>query len=122
MTSNTQKPDESRSKRKKEAESEVSENLQLPSLETSDLEFPESSQSLYKAEPLEKVLNEMNKEIKNLLSKYAHILSERAAVDASYVQELDEILREAKSIENHLLQKRESLKQRFTVISNTLQS
>ncbi|XP_010217719.1 PREDICTED: testis-expressed sequence 12 protein [Tinamus guttatus] len=122
MTSNAQKSDESRSKRKKEAESEALENPQLSSLETSDLEFSEGSQSLYKSEPLEKVLNEMNKEIKNLLSKYAQILSDRAAMDASYVQELDEILREAKAIENHLLQKRESLKQRFTVITNTLQS
>lgn len=49
-------------------------------------------------------------------------LSESAAVDASYVQELDGILKEARTIENHLKQKRESLKQRFTVIANTLQS
>lgn len=49
-------------------------------------------------------------------------LSERAAMDASYIQELDGILKEARTIENHLKQKRESLKQRFTVIANTLQS
>ncbi|XP_025961652.1 testis-expressed protein 12 [Dromaius novaehollandiae] len=122
MTSNTQKSDENRSKRKKEMESEASENPQLSSLEKTDLPFSEGSLSLYKPEPLEKVLNEMNKEIKNLLSKYAHILSDRAAMDASYVQELDGILKEAKTIENHLKQKRESLKQRFAVIANTLQS
>ncbi|XP_010157270.1 PREDICTED: testis-expressed sequence 12 protein [Eurypyga helias] len=122
MTSNTQKPDENRSKRKKEMENEASENPQLSSLDKTDLACSEGSQSLCKPEPLEKVLNEMNKEIKNLLSKYAHILSERAAMDASYVQELDGILKEARTIENHLKQKRESLKQRFTVIANTLQS
>nr|XP_010303096.1 PREDICTED: testis-expressed sequence 12 protein [Balearica regulorum gibbericeps] len=122
MTSNTQKSDENRSKRKKEMENEASENLQLSSLDKTDVAFSEGSQSLYKPEPLEKVLNEMNKEIMNLLSKYAHILSERAATDASYVQELDGILKEARTIENHLKQKRESLKQRFTVIANTLQS
>lgn len=43
-------------------------------------------------------------------------------MDASYVQELDGILKEARTIENHLKQKRESLKQRFTVIANTLQN
>ncbi|XP_005440261.1 testis-expressed protein 12 [Falco cherrug] len=122
MTSNTQKPDENRSKRKKEMENEASENPQLSSLDKTDLAFSEGLQSLHKAEPLEKVLNEMNKEIMNLLSKYAHILSERAAMDASYVQELDGILKEARTIETHLKQKRESLKQKFTVIASTLQS
>nr|XP_009916238.1 PREDICTED: testis-expressed sequence 12 protein [Haliaeetus albicilla] len=122
MTSNTQKPDENRSKRKKEMENEASENPLLSSPDKTDLASSEGSQSLYKPEPLEKVLNEMNKEIMNLLSKYAHILSERAAMDASYLQELDGILKETRTIENHLKQKRESLKQRFTVIANTLQS
>ncbi|XP_009069514.1 PREDICTED: testis-expressed sequence 12 protein [Acanthisitta chloris] len=122
MTSNAPKCDETRSKRKRELENEASEDPPLSSLDKPDLALPESSQSLFNTEVLEKVLNEMNKEIMNLLSKYAHILSERAAVDASYVQELDGILKEAKTIETHLKQKRESLKQRFTVIANTLQS
>ncbi|XP_050570945.1 testis-expressed protein 12 [Cygnus atratus] len=122
MTSNTQKSDENRSKRKKEMEVSTTENPQLSSTDKTDVSFSEGLQSLYKPEPLEEVLNEMNKEIKNLLSKYAHILSERAAMDASYVQELDGILKEARTLENHLKQKRESLKQRFTVIANTLQS
>ncbi|KAM6238317.1 testis-expressed protein 12 [Porphyrio hochstetteri] len=122
MTSNTQKPDENRSKRKKEMENEGSENPQSSFLDKTDVAFSEGSQSLYKPEPLEKVLNEMNKEIMNLLSKYAHILRQRAAMDASYVQELDGILKEARTIENHLKQKKESLKQRFTVIASTLQS
>lgn len=43
-------------------------------------------------------------------------------MDASYVQELDGILKEARTIENHLKQKREALKQRFAVIANALQS
>ncbi|XP_074832797.1 testis-expressed protein 12 [Carettochelys insculpta] len=121
MTSNTVKSDENRSKRRKEMENEASESPQL-SFERPDLALSESSQSLCKPEALEKVLNDMNKEINNLLSKYAHILSDRAAVDASYVQELDGILKEARSIENHLKQKRESLRHRFTIIANTLQS
>ncbi|XP_010132222.1 PREDICTED: testis-expressed sequence 12 protein [Buceros rhinoceros silvestris] len=122
MTSNPQKSDENRSKRKKEVENEASENALMSSHNKTDLALSEGSQSLYICEPLEKILNETNKEIMTLLSKYAHILSESAAMDASYVQELDGILKEARTIENHLKQKRESLKQRFTVLANTLQS
>uniref|UniRef100_A0A8C0FWN3 Testis expressed 12 n=1 Tax=Chelonoidis abingdonii TaxID=106734 RepID=A0A8C0FWN3_CHEAB len=110
MTSNTVKVDENRSKRRKEME--VSESPQLSSLERPDLALSESSQSLYKPEALEKVLN----------GDVFFQLSERAATDASYVQELDGILKEARIIENHLKQKRESLRHRFTVIANTLQS
>ncbi|KAM7030399.1 testis-expressed protein 12 [Acridotheres tristis] len=101
-------------------ETEASENPQLS--DKPDLAPSEDSQSLSKTEPLEKVLNETSKEITNLLSKYANIISTRTALDSSYVQELDEILKEAKAIENHLKQKREMLKQRFTFIANTLQS
>ncbi|KAL2295767.1 hypothetical protein Nmel_017288, partial [Mimus melanotis] len=105
--------------------SEASENPQLS--DKADLAPSEDLQSLSKTEPLEKVLNEMSKEIINLLSKYANIIrflhfSTRIALDSSYVQELDEILKEAKAIENHLKQKREMLKQRFTFIANTLQN
>lgn len=49
-------------------------------------------------------------------------LSSRAALDSSYVRELDGILREARAIDDHLKQKREKLKQRFAVIANSLQS
>ncbi|XP_048824090.1 testis-expressed protein 12 [Lagopus muta] len=122
MTSSAQKPDESRSKRRKELEADDTESPQLSSADTADPALSDGLQSLYKPEPLEELLNEMNKEIKNLLAKYAHILSERAAMDASYVQELDGILKEARTIENHLKQKKESLKQRFAMIANTLQS
>lgn len=48
-------------------------------------------------------------------------ISERAAVDASYIDELDRLFREANIIENFLIQKREFLKQRFAMITNTLQ-
>ncbi|NXN41192.1 TEX12 protein, partial [Rhinoptilus africanus] len=100
------------------------ENPQLSSLDKTDLAFSEGSQSLYKPEPLEKALNVLSSEKVNGVSidfNYRFFqLSERAAMDASYVQELDGILKEARTIENHLKQKRESLKQRFTVIANTL--
>ena len=47
-------------------------------------------------------------------------ISERAAVDASYIDEIDGLFKEANTIENFLIQKRELLRQRFTVIANTL--
>ena len=48
------------------------------------------------------------------------LISERAAVDASYIDEIDGLFKEANTIENFLIQKRELLRQRFTVIANTL--
>ncbi|KAG3286540.1 testis expressed 12 [Ictidomys tridecemlineatus] len=47
-------------------------------------------------------------------------ISERAAIDASYIDEIDGLFKEADIIENFLIQKRELLRQRFTVIANTL--
>ncbi|NXT84621.1 TEX12 protein, partial [Zapornia atra] len=100
------------------------ENPQLSFLEKTDVALSEGSQSLYKPEPLEKVLNVLRSEKVNGVSNdftYKFFpFSERAAMDASYVQELDGILKEARTIENHLKQKRESLKQRFNVIASTL--
>lgn len=93
---------------------------QLSSLGKSDSLCSESSGLFYKDEALEKDLNEMSKEINLMLSTYAKILSERAAVDASYIDEIDGLFKEANVIENFLIQKRELLRQRFTVIANTL--
>ncbi|XP_072774205.1 testis-expressed protein 12 [Taeniopygia guttata] len=119
MASKSQKGDKNRNK-SKNVESEASENPELS--DKTDLAPSEDSQSLLKTESLEKVLNEISKEMNNLLSKYADTISARIALDSSYVQELDEILKEARAIENHLKQKREKLKQRFAVIANSLQS
>ncbi|XP_023797187.1 testis-expressed protein 12 [Cyanistes caeruleus] len=115
--SNSKKADKNRNKSKK-MENEASENPQLS--DKTDLAPSEDSQSLSKTESLEKVLNEVNKEMNNLLTKYADVISARTTLDSSYVQELDEILKEARATENHLKQKREKLKQRFAVIANTL--
>lgn len=42
-------------------------------------------------------------------------------MDASYVEELEGILKEAVSVENHLKSKQESLRQRFAAIASPLQ-
>ncbi|XP_077161664.1 testis-expressed protein 12 [Paroedura picta] len=119
MTSNLEKSDENRNKRKKEIENETPENLPF---EKTDLSLSESSQLAYKSEALEMVLNDTSKEISILISKYAHMLSERAAMDASYVEEFEGILKEAASVENHLKLKQESLRQRLAAIASPLQS
>lgn len=98
----------------------MSDSPQVPSLEKSDSSFSECSGLLYKEETLEKDLSDMSKEINLMLSTYAKLLSERAAVDASYIDELDGLFKEANIIENFLEQKREFVKQRFTLITNTL--
>ncbi|XP_076969036.1 testis-expressed protein 12 isoform X1 [Tamandua tetradactyla] len=120
MASNLVKPDTRRCKRPRELEPQMPDSPQLSSLGKSDSSFSESSGLFYKDEALEKDLNDMSKEINLMLSTYAKILSERAAVDASYIDEIEELFKEANTIENFLMQKRELLRQRFTVIANTL--
>ncbi|XP_035884456.1 testis-expressed protein 12 isoform X1 [Phyllostomus discolor] len=120
MASHLVKPDTGNCKRPRELEPQMPDSLPLPSLGKSDSSFSESSGLFYKDEALEKDLNDMSKEINLMLSTYAKILSERAAVDASYIDEIDGLFKEANTIENFLIQKRELLKQRFTVIANTL--
>uniref|UniRef100_A0ABK0LNU8 Testis expressed 12 n=1 Tax=Rattus norvegicus TaxID=10116 RepID=A0ABK0LNU8_RAT len=99
---------------------QLSESPQVSSLGKSDSSLSECSGLFYKEEALEKDLSDMSKEINLMLSTYAKVLSERAAVDASYIDEIDGLFKEANIIENFLVQKREFLKQRFTVITNTL--
>jgi testis-expressed sequence 12 protein len=100
----------------------MQDHPEMSPLGKSDSSFSECSGLFYKDESLEKDLSDMSKEINLMLSTYAKILSERAAVDASYVEEIDGLFREANTIENFLIQKREFLRQRFIVIANTLQS
>uniref|UniRef100_A0A8C6EJX6 Beta-carotene oxygenase 2 n=2 Tax=Microcebus murinus TaxID=30608 RepID=A0A8C6EJX6_MICMU len=120
MTSHLIKSDTRNCKRPRELEPQVADSPQLSSVGKSDSSFSESSGLFDKDESLEKDLNDMSKEINLMLSTYAKILSERAAVDASYIDEIDVLFKEANTIENFLIQKRELLRQRFTVIANTL--
>ncbi|XP_007934797.1 testis-expressed protein 12 [Orycteropus afer afer] len=120
MASHLMKPDTRSCKRPRELEVQLPGSPQLFALGKSDSAVSENSGLFYKNENPEKDLNDMIKEVNMMLSTYAKILSERAAVDASYIDELDELFKEASTIENFLIQKREFLRQRFMVIANTL--
>ncbi|KAM6432222.1 testis-expressed protein 12 [Liasis olivaceus] len=122
MTSTPVKSDENKNKRKKEAKNEASGNAQLCFFEKNDVTPSESSQEFHKTDTLETILKDTGKEINDLLSKYAHILRQRAAMDASYVEELEGILKEACSIEHHLKLKRENLRHSFAAIAGPLQN
>ncbi|KAG8519002.1 Testis-expressed protein 12, partial [Galemys pyrenaicus] len=89
---------------------------QQSSLGNSDSYFSDRPGLFFKDETLEKDLNDTSKEISLMLVAYAKILRqvERAAVDASYIDELDELFKEANTLENFIVQKREFLRQRFT--------
>uniref|UniRef100_A0A672K359 Si:dkey-40g16.5 n=1 Tax=Sinocyclocheilus grahami TaxID=75366 RepID=A0A672K359_SINGR len=69
----------------------------------------------------EVALTEANREVSVLYSKYSEVLRERAAVDASQLGELEDILTEARSLESHLKEKKEHLRRSLTLISDKLQ-
>ncbi|KAI5282607.1 testis-expressed protein 12 [Manis pentadactyla] len=120
MAGHLVRPDARNRKRPRDLEPQMPDSPQLSSLGKSDSSFSESSRLFYKDETLEKDLNDMSKEINLMLSTYAKILSERAAVDAAFIEEMDGLFKEASAMENYLIQKRELLRQSFTVIANTL--
>ncbi|XP_073459252.1 testis-expressed protein 12 isoform X1 [Aquarana catesbeiana] len=81
---------------------------------------PSSDLDIYQGEDFE-LLKDVSNEINHLFSNYAKSLSEQSALDVLFVEEFDEILKEFKSVETVLKQKRESLKSRLTMIADTLQ-
>ncbi|XP_017346184.1 testis-expressed protein 12 isoform X3 [Ictalurus punctatus] len=72
-------------------------------------------------EGFEKAWSGAVREINCLFTKYPEMLRERAAVDASQIQELTNILTEALSLESQLKEKKEHLRQSLAVISDKLQ-
>uniref|UniRef100_A0A6I8R1N3 Testis expressed 12 n=1 Tax=Xenopus tropicalis TaxID=8364 RepID=A0A6I8R1N3_XENTR len=73
------------------------------------------------AADLQKTNNSAYKVLTLISNVLLFLSSERSEVDAAYVLEFDGILKEARSVEIHLKQKRESLRNRLTKIANTLQ-
>uniref|UniRef100_A0AAA9S0K9 Testis expressed 12 n=1 Tax=Bos taurus TaxID=9913 RepID=A0AAA9S0K9_BOVIN len=125
MASQLVKPDTRNCKRPRELEPQMPDSPQLSSLGKSDSSLSESSGLFYKDEALEKDLNDIEVFFWKLhngkfSSGSKKPICERAAVDASYIDEIDGLFKEANTIENFLIQKRELLRQRLTVIANTL--
>ncbi|XP_005378170.1 PREDICTED: testis-expressed sequence 12 protein [Chinchilla lanigera] len=120
MESHLVKPDSRNCKRPREVEPQMPNSPLLSSLGKSDSSFSDYSALFYKDVALEKELNDVGKEINLMFFTYAKILSERAALDASYINEIDGLFKEADTIENFLIEKRELLRQRLTVIADTL--
>ncbi|ROL53310.1 Testis-expressed protein 12 [Anabarilius grahami] len=64
---------------------------------------------------------EANQEVGAIFSKYSEVLRERAAVDASQLGELEDILTEARSLKSLLNEKKEHLRRSLALISDKLQ-
>ncbi|XP_007536666.1 testis-expressed protein 12 isoform X2 [Erinaceus europaeus] len=120
MASHPAKPDTKNCKRSRDLEPQMPDNPQQTSLGKLESSLSENSGLFPKDEVLEKDLSDMSKEINVMMSAYAKLLSERATVDAAYIDEIEGLFKEANIIENFLIQKRELLRQRFTVIANSL--
>uniref|UniRef100_A0A4W5Q345 Si:dkey-40g16.5 n=1 Tax=Hucho hucho TaxID=62062 RepID=A0A4W5Q345_9TELE len=75
----------------------------------------------YSSDLFEDELAGANREVNMLFSKYSEVLSERAAIDASQVRELEDVLMEARNLESHLKEKKEHLRRTLALISDKLQ-
>ncbi|XP_064840710.1 testis-expressed protein 12-like [Oncorhynchus masou masou] len=75
----------------------------------------------YSSDLFEAELAGANREVNMLFSKYSEVLSERAAIDASQVRELEDILMEARNLDSHLKEKKEHLRRTLALISDKLQ-
>ncbi|XP_060744880.1 testis-expressed protein 12-like [Tachysurus vachellii] len=73
------------------------------------------------ADEFETAWSDAVRDINLLFSKYSEVLRERAAVDASQIQELTDILTEAMNLESQLKEKKEHLRQSLAIISDKLQ-
>ncbi|GAA6065709.1 testis-expressed protein 12 isoform X2, partial [Tachysurus ichikawai] len=73
------------------------------------------------ADEFETAWSDAVRDINLLFSKYSEVLRERAAVDASQIQELTDILTEAMNLESQLKEKKEHLRQALAIISDKLQ-
>uniref|UniRef100_A0A8C9Y4G9 Testis expressed 12 n=1 Tax=Sander lucioperca TaxID=283035 RepID=A0A8C9Y4G9_SANLU len=62
-----------------------------------------------------------SREVSMLFSKFAEVLSERAAADTSQMKELEGILTEAQNLESYLKEKKKHLRQTLALISDKLQ-
>ncbi|KAG8002283.1 Testis-expressed protein 12 [Nibea albiflora] len=76
--------------------------------------------ALESADSFEATAAGASREVSLLLSKFAKVLSERAAAESSQMRELEGILAEAKSLESYLKEKKTHLRQTLAAISDKL--
>ncbi|KAJ8397212.1 hypothetical protein AAFF_G00440460 [Aldrovandia affinis] len=69
----------------------------------------------------EAAVTDANREVDMLFSKYAEVMSERASVDGSQARELEDIVREVRNLESHLMERKEQLRHSLAIISDKLQ-
>uniref|UniRef100_A0A3Q3K6V9 Uncharacterized protein n=1 Tax=Monopterus albus TaxID=43700 RepID=A0A3Q3K6V9_MONAL len=62
-----------------------------------------------------------SREVSVVFSKFAEVVSERAAADTSQMKELEGILTEARNLESYLKEKKKHLRETLTQISDKLQ-
>ncbi|KAM3920774.1 testis-expressed protein 12 [Leptodactylus fuscus] len=72
-------------------------------------------------EDMESMMKDLSKEVTLLFSNYAKTLSERSAMDLLHVHMFDEILKEARSLETQIRQKKENLRNHLTMTAKILQ-
>ncbi|XP_075694890.1 testis-expressed protein 12 isoform X2 [Rhinoderma darwinii] len=117
MASSPAKFDSKTIKRKKDKENIDPETLQFIPPTNPPSTVSDSAQ----LEDIETMTTDLSKEINLLFSNYAKTLSERSAVDSLHVHEFDEILKEARSLEVQIRQKKENLRSHLTMVAKTLQ-
>ncbi|XP_061072198.1 testis-expressed protein 12-like [Conger conger] len=81
----------------------------------------DKSPSLNSLDVFQAAVTDSNREVNVLFSKFAEVMSERAAVDGSQVRELEDIMTEVKGLESHLMERKELLKHSLAIVSNKLQ-
>ncbi|KAJ8368216.1 hypothetical protein SKAU_G00082440 [Synaphobranchus kaupii] len=81
----------------------------------------DKSPALNSLDVFQAAVTDANREVNVLFSKYAEVMSERAAVDGSQVRELEDIVKEVKGLESHLMERKEQLRRSLAVISDKLQ-
>ncbi|XP_054460129.1 myosin-G heavy chain-like [Anoplopoma fimbria] len=82
---------------------------------------PSTSSTLESAGFFEATTSGTSRDVSMLISKFAEVLSERAAADTSQMKELEVILTEAQNLESFLKEKKKRLRQTLALISDKLQ-
>ncbi|GCC26236.1 hypothetical protein chiPu_0004651 [Chiloscyllium punctatum] len=107
-------------KRRKEMENEYCETPMQTKRHVASTSTSDGGGCSSNSGSVEKILQDVNEVVNVLLSTYTETLSQRTAVNAKHVQQLNTILEEARAMERYLKQKKEGLRHKLTMIANAL--